>query len=295
MKFRIDILFQKTIFRYLFSVVAVASAFALRMWLVRLTGMGAPFVMFFAAVLVTSLLAGVGPGICALLISMPLASYTFVMRAGYPRFQTFFQALLFATDGSVVIYLTYLMKKGRQALQEANQQLRQANEEITKSMARTREVIELSPDAFFQADLEARFTDVNQAACRLLGYDRDELLGKTVFDVIPLEDAARLKAIRAELSFRDKSTEPSGDRSGRTEPSYPWKQAPTSCRMAGGRLSCGTSASASASNWHCRNRRSDSGSLSMRRRSGWRSLGSMGISSASIVRSARSSATLPPN
>ena len=91
------------------------------------------------------------------------------------------------------------MKKGRQAVQEANQQLRQANEEITKSMARTREVIELSPDAFFQADLEARFTDVNQAACRLLGYDRDELLGKTVFDVIPLEDAARLKAIRAEL------------------------------------------------------------------------------------------------
>ena len=147
----------------------------------------------------TSLLAGVGPGICALLISMPLASYTFVVRAGYPRFQTFFQALLFATDGSVVIYLTYLMKKGRQALQEANQQLRQANEEITKSMARTREVIELSPDAFFQADLEARFTDVNQAACRLLGYDRGELLGKTVFDVIPLEDAARLKAIRAEL------------------------------------------------------------------------------------------------
>ena len=65
MKFRIDILFQKTIFRYLFSVVAVvASAFALRMWLVPLTGMGAPFVLFFAAVLVTSLLAGVGPG-CA--------------------------------------------------------------------------------------------------------------------------------------------------------------------------------------------------------------------------------------
>ena len=33
MKFRIDILFQKTIFRYLFGVVAVATAFALRMWL----------------------------------------------------------------------------------------------------------------------------------------------------------------------------------------------------------------------------------------------------------------------
>jgi PAS domain S-box-containing protein len=66
-------------------------------------------------------------------------------------------------------------------------------------MARTREVIELSPDAFFQADLDARYTDVNQAACRLLGYDRDELVGKTIFDIIPVEDAARLERDRADL------------------------------------------------------------------------------------------------
>ena len=40
--------------------------------------------------------------------------------------------------------------------------------------ARTHDLIELAPDAFFQADIDARFTDVNRAACRLLGYDRDE-------------------------------------------------------------------------------------------------------------------------
>ena len=66
-------------------------------------------------------------------------------------------------------------------------------------MARTREVIELAPDAFFQADLDARFTDVNQAACQLLGYDRNELTRMTIFDISPAEDAERLKAIRAEL------------------------------------------------------------------------------------------------
>ena len=66
-------------------------------------------------------------------------------------------------------------------------------------MVRTREVIELAPDAFFQADLDGRFTDVNQAACRLLGYERDELIGKTIFDIIPAEDADRLMAVRADL------------------------------------------------------------------------------------------------
>src|SRR5437899_12077154 len=33
----------------------------------------------------------------------------------------------------------------------------------------------------------------------MLGYDRGELIGKTIFDIIPAEDAPRLKAVRAEL------------------------------------------------------------------------------------------------
>ena len=40
---------------------------------------------------------------------------------------------------------------------------------------------------------------MNQAACRLLDYERDELVGKTIFDVIPPEDADRLTAVKAEL------------------------------------------------------------------------------------------------
>src|SRR5689334_13106953 len=98
MKLRVNILFQNRIFQYLFAIAAVASVFALRIWLIPFTGTGAPFVLFFAAVLVTSLLAGVGPAICAVLLSLPLATYTFVVRAGYPILQASFQSLLFAVD-----------------------------------------------------------------------------------------------------------------------------------------------------------------------------------------------------
>jgi len=196
---RLSIPFKRTITRYLFAIVTVLSTFALRLWLIPFTGTGAPFVLFFAAVLVTSLFAGVGPGLCALLISLPLAAYMFVTRAGYPHGQAAFEALLFAIDGTVVVYLTFLMKKWRQAAEDVNRQLRGANEEIARSMARAREVIELAPDAFFQADLTTRFTDVNQAACRLLGYDRDELIGKTILDIIPPEDVPRLTATREYL------------------------------------------------------------------------------------------------
>ena len=74
----------------------MAITFALRLWLVPLTGTGAPFVLFFAAVLATSLVGGVGPGIVAVVLSLPLAAYMFVVRAGYPLFQASFQSLLFS-------------------------------------------------------------------------------------------------------------------------------------------------------------------------------------------------------
>ena len=111
-----------------------------------------------------------------MLLSMPLGAYTFVIAAGYLHFQAFLPSLLFAIDGVVIVYLTHMMRTGRQAVQGANRQLRNVNEEITRSVTRTREALELAPDAFFQADLNARFTEVNQAACRMLGYSRDELV-----------------------------------------------------------------------------------------------------------------------
>jgi PAS domain S-box-containing protein len=128
LKASINILLQNTAFRYFFGIVAVAAVFALRLWLIPLTGTGAPYVLFFAAVLGTSLLAGVGPAMCAVLISMPLGAYTFVVGAGYSIIQAAFQALLFGIDGIVVIYLTSLIRQGRQATQDANWQLRESEE-----------------------------------------------------------------------------------------------------------------------------------------------------------------------
>ena len=66
----------------------------------------------FAAVLVTGLFAGVGPAICAVLLSMPLGAYTFVVGAGYSISQASFQSLLFAVDGIVVIYLIFPHEEG---------------------------------------------------------------------------------------------------------------------------------------------------------------------------------------
>jgi PAS domain S-box-containing protein len=185
--------------RYAVSVIAVGAALGLRMLAEPWTGTGAPFVLFFGAMLVTSLLAGVGPALLTLALSLPLGGYLFAMGAGYPASQAVFQSTLFGIDGLVVIYMTWLIGGERRRLEQTIRELRDVSEDRARALARVRETIELAPDAFFLANLEARFTDVNQAACRLLGYEREELVGKTVFDVIPPEDAARLTAVEAKL------------------------------------------------------------------------------------------------
>jgi PAS domain S-box-containing protein len=196
---RADHLSPPAVARYLAALGAVVTAFALRILLTPLTGTGAPFVLFFAAVLVTSLYLGTGPGLVALVTSLPIAAYMFVVRAGYPVHEAVFQGLLYAIDGLIVVYITHLTTRRRRTLDQANAELRRLSSEAERSAAHTHEVVELAADAFFLSNLDARFTDVNRAACRLLGYDRDELLGMRIFDILPAEDAARLEATRLDL------------------------------------------------------------------------------------------------
>jgi uncharacterized membrane protein len=101
--------------------------------LVPLTGTGAPFVLFFGATLITSLLAGVGPGLGVLLVSLPLARYMFVVRAGFSLSQATFQTLLYAVDGFLIVFLTSRMNKTRRAIERVNQRLHLSNEALTRA------------------------------------------------------------------------------------------------------------------------------------------------------------------
>jgi PAS domain S-box-containing protein len=303
----------------------VLAAFGLKKLLEAVTGAGAPFVLFFGAVAVTSLLAGPGPGIFATLLSLPLGIYELVVRAGPPPSRAAMQGTLFSLDGAIVAYLAHRMDLARRAAKSSRERLMLAHQaaaiaswdlevatgrmqwspdaslvlglprgepaskqaclalihvddrpsferacqlsldpagdgvmraevrvvhpdgalrwvswvglthyqtrpgggraavrqvgtaidvterreredalrastaEVSRSEARLRDLIELAPDAFFLADLDARFNDVNQAACRLLGYEREELLGKTILDVTSPEDAPRLTAVKQAL------------------------------------------------------------------------------------------------
>lgn len=175
-----DVRMRGAVARYAFAVVAVAAAFALRMALAPMTGRGVPYILLFPALLATSFYAGVGPAMLAFALSLLLAAATFVVRPGHMA-QAAFQTLLYAANGMLLVYLAALIDQRRRRVQET---------------------VDLSPDAYFLAGLDARIAEVNHAACRLLGYEREELVGKSGFDLVPAEELTRLRAMRAGLMAR---------------------------------------------------------------------------------------------
>ena len=95
------------------------------------------------------------------------------------------------TDGTGMLGLLLLGATGRH--------INRGNDALDHARKQARDLIELASDGIFIADLEGRLTEVNEAACRLVGYGRGELLGKAINDLIPPADAERFRNYKAYL------------------------------------------------------------------------------------------------
>jgi len=58
-------------------------------------------------------------------------------------------------------------------------------------------LLERAPDGIFVADIEGRYTYVNAAGCEMLGFRRDEIVGRKISDFLRREDVPRLMRSKA--------------------------------------------------------------------------------------------------
>lgn len=77
---------------------------------------------------------------------------------------------------------------------------KQAEEALRESEQRFRSLVEQAADAFLVVDFEGNITDVNQQACRNLGYTRDELLSLSVSDIQIGVSLEHLKSLWQQLT-----------------------------------------------------------------------------------------------
>lgn len=89
-----------------------------------------------------------------------------------------------------------------EALQAALAQTRAERDELAASLNFARAVTERMSDATFWAQADGRLIYVNRAACDELGYTRDELLARSVIDIVPDYTEAIWAAHWSELQQR---------------------------------------------------------------------------------------------
>ena len=100
-------------------------------------------------------------------------------------------------------------------LKKAADELTRVNAALKKSEEKYRNYIENAPDGVFVTDETGRYIEVNEAACRITGYSRNELLKMSISDILSkesLEDgpaqfrkAVQTGASNSDLLFRHKN------------------------------------------------------------------------------------------
>lgn len=97
-----------------------------------------------------------------------------------------------------------LLEESNRLLEEKvrirTKELEAQNAKIGGMAERMQNLIELAPVGIFEADLSGRYSDVNRAGCETLGYTRDEIVGKTIEELIPPDEVSRLAESRVALS-----------------------------------------------------------------------------------------------
>ncbi|MGD0231863.1 MAG: PAS domain S-box protein, partial [Syntrophorhabdales bacterium] len=170
---------------YGLTVLLVAAATAVRWGLGYAFGPMPPFLTFYPALMLAALIGGLGPGLVATGLGGLAANYFFIPPIGSLRITNFGDGValgLFCFVGASISIITDRLRAARagQARRESEERYRTLFDAMTEGFA----LHEIICDEKGKP-CDYRFLEINPAFERLTGLKRDDLLGKTVRDVMP--------------------------------------------------------------------------------------------------------------
>ena len=170
--------------RYGGAVLLVAIAALLRYWLARSFGLIATtYITFYPAVVLAAVLAGLGPGIFATVLSAAVVWYFFLHPAGWG-----------AKDIGDVIAMAVFLGTGiglSAFVESRDRTRRRAAEALRQTILYNRSLIEASLDPLVTISPEGRITDVNRATEQATGLPRSTLVGTDFSSYFTEPDKAR--------------------------------------------------------------------------------------------------------
>ena len=78
-------------------------------------------------------------------------------------------------------------------LRQTNEELNASNKNTEESKNQTKEILQTAMDGFWMVDLKGKFIEVNEVACKMLGYSRTEMLKFSISDLEIVETAEQTK------------------------------------------------------------------------------------------------------
>ncbi len=179
--------------RYVLTTVVVFLAFLLRLSLEHLVGGGSSALLLVPAVLVASLLGGIGPGIFATTLSLPLTLYLIMP---VPLERATVHLLLFGLVGFTIAVM------GR-SLTRTLDRAKVTEMDLRRREAHLRSVLDNSPDAavVFQAD--GAIVTFNAAAVRQFGYSQGEAAHLDVSALVPSPLGEEFDHFRRQIEEED--------------------------------------------------------------------------------------------
>jgi PAS domain S-box-containing protein len=146
------------------------------------------YLLFYPTAFLTAWLAGFRPAVFHVALAIVAVHWVYVVNQGQPPVPDGAMAVRMLLFGAFTTFGAWLISRGQQAAAA-----------LQVSEARHRELYEQASDGIFIADMDGRYTDVNGAGCRMLGYAREEVLGKRIVDLIPPGDVDRLSRSKEAL------------------------------------------------------------------------------------------------
>jgi PAS domain S-box-containing protein len=185
---------------YAIAVAAVATAAVLTAGIEN--RFGSTYLFFYPALVLSAALGGLGPGLLATVAAAGVVLLWILpargVGPGIPVDQAA-RTALFVGMGSIVSLGFELYRRAihRAARLEKENALRSSDQHL-------RTVLDAAQDGFWMLDGEGRIVDANPAACAMTGYDRGELLGRSVAEIAAGEvpAAERIRQVQERGSDR---------------------------------------------------------------------------------------------